>query len=208
MYRLSNLFAGALAVSALALASPAAAAPDRVTTTPAAAVVAPETIPLPDVRAAVLDTSTARPAATVLVDERGGGGQHGEGEEHEHFEGNGGVFIGGGFGDPWWGYGYGGPYWGSGYYGPGYLYGYGYSHPSSGLKIKVAGTNAKREEVFVNGNYAGTVDDFNGIFQELHLRPGHYRMEIRATGFRPLDFNVLIQRGKTITYRGELQPVG
>lgn len=204
MYRLSSLFAGALAVSALALASPAIAAPDRVTTTPAAAVVPPETVPLPGLRSAVLDTSAARPPAVVLVDEHGFRG--GEGEEHEHFEGHGGVFIGGGWGDPWWGFGAGwGPYWGSGFYGPGY-YDYGYARPSSGVKIKVTGTDPKLEQVFVNGGYAGTVDDYNGWTQELHLRPGQYRMEIRAEGFKPLDFNVMIPRGKTITYRGELQP--
>ena len=206
MHRLLSLFAGALAVSALTLASPAAAAPPRVAATPAAVVVPPQTVPLPGLRAAVLDPSTARPAAVVQVDEqRHRGGEGEEGEEHEHFEGHGGVFIGGGWDDPRWG-GWGwGPYWGPGFYGPGY-YDYGYARPSSGLKIKVTGTDPKQEEVFVNGNYAGTVDDYNGIFQELHLRPGEYRMEIRANGFRPLDFNVMIAPGRTITYRGELEP--
>jgi opacity protein-like surface antigen len=174
MYRLSSLFAGALAVSVLALASPAQAAP-----------------------------------SVVRTAEHGFRGGHGEGGEHGHFAGHGRVFIGRGWGDPWWGLGWGwGPYWGPGYYGPGYLYGYGYSRPSSGLKIKVTGTDPKQEQVLVNGNYAGTVDDFNGWTQELRLRPGHYRVEIRASGFKPLDFNVMIPPGKTITYRGELRPRG
>jgi hypothetical protein len=174
MHRLSILFAGALAVSALAVASPAHAAP-----------------------------------SVVRTAEHGFRGGHGEGEEHGHFAGYGHVFVGGGFDGPWWGFGLGwGPYWGRGYDGPGYLYDYGYARPAIGLKIKVTGTDPKQEQVFVNGNYAGTVDDFNGWTQELHLRPGQYRMEIRESGFNPLDFNVMIPPGKTITYRGELRPVG
>ncbi len=182
MYRLSTLFAGALTVSALALSSPAYAVPRH---------------------------ATGTAARVTLADDHGFRGGGGEGEEHEHFEGRGGGFIGGGFDDPWWGgggWGW-GSYWNPGFYGPGY-YGYGYSRPSSGLKIKVEGTDPKLEKVFVNGNYAGTVDDYNGFFQELHLRPGQYRMEIRASGFKPLDFNVMIPPGKTITYRGDLQPLG
>jgi hypothetical protein len=177
MYRLSTLFAGALTVSALALAPSAYAVPHY-------------------------PTRTA--AAVTRVDDHGFRGGRGEREEHEHFEGRGGVFVGGGFVDPWWVGGW-GPYWGSGFYGPGY-YGYGYARPSSGLKIKVTGTDPKQEQVFVNGNYAGTVNNFNGIFKELHLRPGQYRLEVRASGFKPLDFNVMIAPGQTTTYRGELQP--
>jgi hypothetical protein len=208
MYRLSILFAGALSVSALALASPACAAPVSARGAAAGVTLAPDSAQRPALQAAVLRTSGARPPAVVLADDHGFRGGHGEGEEHEHFDGHGGVFIGGGIGDPWWGYGVGwGPYWDPGFYGPGY-YDYGDARPSSGLKIKVTGTDAKQEQVFVNGSYAGTVDDFNGIFQELHLRPGQYRMEIRASGFRPLDVNVLIAPGKTVTYRGELQPAG
>ncbi len=139
------------------------------------------------------------PPMVTLVDDHGfrGGGE--EGEEHEGFEG-GHVFIGGGFGDPYWG-GYG---WGPAWYGPGY--GYTYARASSGLKLKIAGPDAKREEVFANGGYVGTVSDFNGWFQELHLRPGQYHMEIRTPGYKPLNFNVLIPPGQTVTYHGDLQP--
>lgn len=202
MNRLSILFAGALTVSALVLAAPTSAAAAYVPpTTPGAArpLGAP---PIPDLQSAVLHTRGPKPPEVTLVDDHGFRGGEGEGEEHEGFEG-GHVFIGGGFGDPYWG-GYG---WGPGYYAPyGYGYGYAYSHPSSGLKLKISGPDAKQEEVFANGNYVGTVSDFNGWFQELHLKPGQYHMEVRTTGYKPLDFNVLIPPGQTITYHGDLQP--
>lgn len=201
MNRLSKLFTGALAVSALALTAPASAAAaygPRTTPDPARPLGAS---PMAGLQSAAFNRSGRTPAAVTLVDDHGFRG--GEGEEHEGFEG-GHVFIGGGFDDPYWG----GVGWGPGWYGPGYGYGYGdgYVRPSSGLKLKVAGPDAKQEEVFANGNYVGTVSDFNGWFQELHLRPGQYHMEIRTPGYKPLDFNVLISPGQTITYHGDLQP--
>jgi len=205
MNRLSTLLAGALAASALALAAPAYAAAANVPRTAPGTTRTLGAPPIPYMQSAVLHRPRPKPPAVTLVDDRGfrGGGE--EGEEHEGFEG-GHVFIGGGFGDPYWG-GYGwGPYGGPGYYGPGYLYGYGYARPSSGLKLKIEGPNAKQEEVFANGNYVGTVSDFNGWFQELHLKPGQYHMEVRTPGYKPLDFNVLIPPGQTITYHGDLQP--
>lgn len=105
-----------------------------------------------------------------------------------------------------WGYaGYYGNYYG-GYYGGyaggygGYGRGYGWS---GGVRLKVDRRDA---EVFVDGYYAGTVDDFDGVFQELRLEDGGYRIEIRAPGFETLVFDVRVQPGRTITYRGHMTP--
>jgi hypothetical protein len=59
-------------------------------------------------------------------------------------------------------------------------------------------------EVWVDGYYAGTVDDFDGIFQGLTLEEGTYEIEIAAPGYEPLIFNVRIYPGQKITYRGDL----
>ena len=65
------------------------------------------------------------------------------------------------FYDPWYGWGY--PYW----YPP---YGYrGRYDPSASLRLQV---EPKETEVFIDGYFAGTVDDFDGFFQRLHLEPG------------------------------------
>jgi len=115
--------------------------------------------------------------------------------------------------DPFWlgGFGY------SGYGGyPGYGYGgYGYGgdawsgggmYYSGALKLKIKPRTA---EVFVDGYYVGIVDDFDGLFQELRLSAdpdgrATHRIEIRAPGAQPLTFEVRLQPGQTITYRGEL----
>jgi hypothetical protein len=59
--------------------------------------------------------------------------------------------------------------------------------------------------VFVDGLYRGIVDDFDGVFQRLKLEAGAHRLEIRAAGFRPLVFDVLVTPGETTTYRGDLR---
>jgi hypothetical protein len=103
-----------------------------------------------------------------------------------------------GFYDPWWAWG--GPYGGDGY---GYGYGYGSDQGGrGGLKLKVEPTNA---EVYVDGYYMGTVDDFDGTFQKLELEVGAHHVEIRAPGYQTIAFDVRIEFGDTVTYRGELQ---
>jgi hypothetical protein len=104
-----------------------------------------------------------------------------------------------GFGyGPWW-YG---PGWGWGYYGY-----YPYVVPSGvvtgGLRLEI---EPKTAEVFVDGAYAGVVDDFNGHFQHLDLTPGGHRIEVRQPGFQPLTFQPYIQPDHTTDYKGTLTP--
>jgi len=93
-------------------------------------------------------------------------------------------------------YGYEGayPYAGSGYYvSPGAARGYG------GVRIVDAPRDA---QVFADGYYAGTVDDFDGAFQHMNLDAGPHRIEIREAGQPPIQFEVNIVPGETITYHG------
>jgi hypothetical protein len=60
--------------------------------------------------------------------------------------------------------------------------------------------------VFVDGTYAGVVDDFNGHFQHLDLTPGGHRIDVRQPGFQPLTFQVYIQPGHTTDYKAALEP--
>jgi PEGA domain len=116
----------------------------------------------------------------------------------------------------WGGLGF-GSYYGGGYYDPyGYdPYGfdpYGYDPYQSNysgrydgaLRLKVKPRDAS---VFVDGYYAGRVDEFDGLFQRLHIDSGPHRIEIRQDGYEPLTFEVRIQPDRTVTYEGELQRV-
>ncbi len=112
----------------------------------------------------------------------------------------------------WAGLGFGGYY--AGYYGSydpwidggGY---YGQPYTTSGyddglLRLKVKPRDGM---VYVDGAFAGVVDDFDGIFQHLHIEAGAHHIEIRADGYEPLEINVQIQRGRTVTYSGDLKKI-
>jgi hypothetical protein len=76
---------------------------------------------------------------------------------------------------------------------PGVVYG--------GLRI----TDAPRDaQVFVDGNYVGIVDDFDGAFQHLNLEAGRHRVELHAPGLTPIAFDVDVVPGETITLRAEI----
>lgn len=99
--------------------------------------------------------------------------------------------------------------WTPAFYGHPYGYGGGYGGYYQGrgwdvgrVRLKVAPRDA---EVYVDGYFAGTVDDFDGVFQALRLDSGGYRIEIRKPGFETLHFDVRVQPDRTITFRGELK---
>jgi hypothetical protein len=62
----------------------------------------------------------------------------------------------------------------------------------------------RQAQVYVDGYFAGTVDDFDGAFQAIRLAPGAYRIDIVAPGYETLTFDVRITPGQKIRYRGEL----
>ena len=122
------------------------------------------------------------------------------------------------YGSPWFigpysyglGYYYGYPYG----YGYGYGYGgypeYGYGGPYSGYGARLSGgvrlAVAERDaEVYVDGYYAGVVDDFDGAMQRVELEPGPHHIEIRANEVEPVSFDVNVEPGRTITYRASLR---
>ena len=86
-------------------------------------------------------------------------------------------------------------------YRPGY-----YASPYSSFDIGELRLNVspRHGQVYVDGYYAGTVDDFDGAFQALKLDSGDHRIEIVAPGYETLGFDVRINPGRKITYRGDL----
>ena len=114
-----------------------------------------------------------------------------------------GFYYGGYPGYGWYGNGFG--------YGPGYWPSYGYPggyvgagyRSYGGVRINLRQRDA---EVWVDGYYAGVVDDFDGQFQQLSLDPGPHSIEVRAPGFEVTSFEVQSEPGRTITYRSPLRP--
>jgi hypothetical protein len=108
------------------------------------------------------------------------------------------------------GYGYPGYYGGGGYYDPSYYGGSGGYSSRSGqayrgvgsLRLKVKPSNA---QVYIDGYFVGVIDSYDGTFQRLSVEGGAHKVELRAEGFEPVQFDVMIMPGETITYKGEMK---
>jgi hypothetical protein len=46
----------------------------------------------------------------------------------------------------------------------------------------------------------GVVDDFDGAFQHMNLEAGAHKIEIRLAGQAPIEFDVNVLPGQTITF--------
>jgi hypothetical protein len=100
------------------------------------------------------------------------------------------------------GYRHGSPYYGR-------VYGYRRSAPTYGryvlygdLRLKVSPRDAA---VYVDGYYAGIVDDFDGFFQRLTLEAGPHEIEIDAPGLGSQVFDVYVDPERTIDLHADLR---
>jgi hypothetical protein len=83
-------------------------------------------------------------------------------------------------------------------------YGRGYDLSAS-MRLQVA---PRETEVFIDGYYAGTVDDFDGVFQRLHLEPGDHDLVLYLEGHRSYEQKLYLQPGRTFGIRHSMEPLG
>jgi hypothetical protein len=94
-------------------------------------------------------------------------------------------------GYPYFGFGYyGGGYYGGGYYGGGY-----YDHHDGSVRVLV---DPAETRVFVDGAYAGTADEFDGLFQRLHVQPGRHEIALKLEGYRTHRMRVYVPEHGTL----------
>lgn len=202
-------------VSALVLAGAVSAAPARDDQDPPAAVSSREAPPsrAGDTPSSSGSGATAAPtapsgSATGQPDDRRGDARHRAGSNS------------GGSGG---GHGHGGGHWG-GYYGPGY-YPYGhwawwgtwwpgyvyYDGPYVSRRREEAGAldidvSPGKTEVWVDGNYVGTADDFDGFPTFLWLPADTYDVAFYREGYRTLTRQYTIYAGLIIDVEDHLEP--
>jgi len=110
------------------------------------------------------------------------------------------VIVGGGFYDPFYRY----PYYYGGYPYP-YYYGspnYSYDDTVGDIRTQVTPKDA---EIYVDGYYAGTADDFDGVFQRLHTEVGGHAITMQLDGYRTVTQNVYVSPGSTTDVKLSLE---
>jgi PEGA domain len=123
---------------------------------------------------------------------------------HGHFHGR--VVVGGGA----WGWGWGwGPWgWWGPWYGGSYGYGYGYARRYGALRsFSAIKTDVEPDEaeLYLNGRYVGTADDFDGYPDYLYLRQGQYTLEFRLEGYQSYTAQVDAVPGQLVRIRQRLE---
>jgi hypothetical protein len=109
------------------------------------------------------------------------------------------VFIGGYFYDPAFGpY----PWWPRAAYPRWYAPVY---DRRADLRLQVTPKDADGAAVYVDGFYAGIVDDFNNPFQKLSLTPGGHTIFLYLEGYRSLTYNVYLRPASTFTLRAVME---
>lgn len=112
------------------------------------------------------------------------------------------------------------PFFYSGFYDPFYLgwypfyaqYPYPYPYPgryyygrawaSARLEIK-----PHDAQVYVDGYFVGSVDQFDGVFQRLDLPTGDHELEVYLKGYRPYRQRTLFRPGETYHFKAILEPL-
>jgi hypothetical protein len=100
------------------------------------------------------------------------------------------------------GYRYGSPYYGRVYGSIGPVYG-GARRYYGDVRLQVRPRDAA---VYVDGYYAGVVDDFDGAFQRLTLEVGPHDVEIEVPGGEPQAFHIYVDPARTVDVRADLYP--
>ena len=157
-----------------------------------------------------------------------GAGSSGSTAERRHPRAGTGRGSGGGYypgypSYPGWGGGYYPPYWSSwwpygslgwygGYYGGYYGYPWGWGgggtvyhrieQESGAVRVLVDPSEAR---VYVDGYYAGTVDDFDGLFQRLNVSSGRHEIALKLEGYKTHRVKLYVAPDSTLKLHYELE---
>ena len=107
----------------------------------------------------------------------------------------------GAYGYPYYGYPYAYPY--------AYPFAYPYPYPAywdygGSARIQI---QPRQAEVFIDGHFVGTVDDFDGWAQRLNVAPGEHELTVFLKGYQTYRENVLFRPGATLRVEHVMQPL-
>ncbi len=85
-------------------------------------------------------------------------------------------------------------------------YGYPYRFaPESNVRLDI---KPKQAAVYVDGYFAGQVDDFDGVFQRLHVTPGQHELIVYLAGYHSLHEQLYLSPNVTRKISAKMEPLG
>jgi len=71
-----------------------------------------------------------------------------------------------------------------------------------GMSFEITPSDA---QLFIDGNYVGTVGQFTPSTQPLGVPAGRHHVEVRDAGYKTMSFDVDIEAGQVIPYQGQME---
>ena len=75
-------------------------------------------------------------------------------------------------------------------------------HPDASVRVDVT---PRDTEVYVDGYYAGVVDDFDGLLQRLRVEPGQHEITLYHDGYRAVHQRIYLTRDRTFKLKQQLE---
>jgi hypothetical protein len=66
----------------------------------------------------------------------------------------------------------------------------------------------KQTEVYVDGYYAGTADEFDGVFKRLHTTPGGHAITLHLEGYRTVTESIYVAPDSTVKMQDTMDKLG
>lgn len=79
-----------------------------------------------------------------------------------------------------------------------------YYQPSAEMRIQVT---PRQAEVYIDGYLVGTVDNFDGVFQRLHVPFGEHEITIYSPGYRTITERMLFRPYESYHIKDVMQPL-
>lgn len=79
-----------------------------------------------------------------------------------------------------------------------------YYEPGADLRVQVTPREA---EVYIDGYLAGNVDDFDGVFQRLHVPYGEHEIAVYREGYRTITEKMLFRPYESYNIKQTMQPI-
>jgi hypothetical protein len=94
-----------------------------------------------------------------------------------------------------------------GFYAPWYYPPYPYYYRSYLVATVRIQAEQKNADVYVDGRFAGVVDDFDGFFQGLRIEPGGHELRLYLEGYRSVSERLYIGPGESYKWRTMMEPL-
>jgi hypothetical protein len=86
----------------------------------------------------------------------------------------------------------------------GYPYPYRWAAPESDLRLAI---KPKQAAVYVDGYFAGQVDQYDGVFKRLHLPPGDHELVIYLQGYHSIHERLYLAPNATRKISAKMEPL-